>query len=124
MTPTILYNLHTDGDQYRITKFNDGEVESTYLCSEAECECPAGHRPTCRHRQMLPQMLHDGICNTHWFLDWDNKGGVVDFEGHPRAVAEGPLAEPATTPLEGEILPPLKPVTIRTQLPPASWRRL
>lgn len=73
---TILYNCHTDGDQHRITKFNDGEVEASYLCSETECQCPAGHRPTCRHRMMLPMFLHRGAVDSWWFLDWDRKGWV------------------------------------------------
>lgn len=74
----ILYNCHTDGDQYRITKFSEhGEVESSYLCSEEECECPAGHRHTCRHRQMLPMFLAREAVNSFWFLDWDRKGWVA-----------------------------------------------
>lgn len=77
---TTLYNLHTDGDEYRITKFVDGEVESSYLTSIMECECPAGHRPSCRHRQMLPQLLAEGIANTHWFWNFDLHR-VVDFNG-------------------------------------------
>lgn len=73
---TILYNMHTDGDEYRCTKFNDGEVESSYLCSTTECQCPAGSRQTCRHRQMLPMFLNRGAVDTFWFLDWDRKGWV------------------------------------------------
>lgn len=76
-----LYSLRTDGDQFRITKFVDGEVESSYLCSEVECECPAGHRPSCRHRQMLPMMLATGIVNSHWFWDFDMHR-ACDFEGN------------------------------------------
>lgn len=105
----ILYNLHTDGDQYRITKFDDGNPVSSYLLTERECECPAGHRPTCRHRQMLPQMLNNGICNTPWFMDWDGKreGLILDFNGDPAVLA--PATEP-TTPQYGngpitELLP-------------------
>lgn len=95
---------------YRITKFVDGEVESSYLTTPATCDCPAGVRPTCRHRQMLPQMIHDDIINTHWFLEWDNKGGVVDFEGNP---ADPLLRHPdlpagealqGSLPLEGELI--------------------
>lgn len=73
---SILYNCHTDGDQYRITKFNDGEVESSYLCSFDECQCPAGHRPSCRHRLMLPMFIDRGAVNTFWFLDFERKGWV------------------------------------------------
>ena len=79
---TILYNCHHDGDQYRITKFTDGNPSSSYLCTESECECPAGERPTCRHRQMLPQMIRSNIINTPWFLDWDASGGITDFDGN------------------------------------------
>jgi hypothetical protein len=78
---TTLYSLRTDGDQYRITKFVDGEPEGSYITTERECECPAGPRPTCRHRQMLPMMLAHGIANTHWFMDWDRSGSIVDFNG-------------------------------------------
>lgn len=73
---TVLYNAHTDGDEYRITKFADGEVESSYLCSADECQCPAGHRQTCRHRMMLPLFINRGAVNSYWFLDFDRKGWV------------------------------------------------
>lgn len=82
MTP--LYSLRTDGDQYRITKFVDGDMESSYLCTESECECPAGHRHTCRHRQMLPTMLAHKLANTHWFFAFDTGGQIVDFNGTPK----------------------------------------
>jgi hypothetical protein len=68
-----LYNLKTDGDHYRITKFDsDLNVESSYLLSATECECPAGHRPSCRHRQMLPKMLAGGALNKPSFYDFDS----------------------------------------------------
>lgn len=73
---SILYNCHTDGTEWRITKFNDGEVESSYLCSTTECQCPAGHRPSCRHRLMLPMFIARGAVNTFWFLDFERKGWV------------------------------------------------
>src|SRR6266403_3678414 len=75
---TILYNCHTDGDQYRITKFNDGEVESSYLCTVDECECPAGHRPSCRHRHMLPRFIQKGAINSYFFYDYDRQGWVMN----------------------------------------------
>lgn len=79
--PSALYSLRTDGDQYRITKFVDGEPEGSYLVSERECTCPAGHRHTCRHRQMLASMLAHGLANTHWFFAFDTGGQIVDFNG-------------------------------------------
>lgn len=74
--PTV-YNCKTDGDQYRITKFDDDlEVESSYLLTMAECECPAGNRPSCRHRQMLPKFMQRHAIDTEWFLDFDRGGWV------------------------------------------------
>lgn len=118
---TILYNCHTDGDEYRITKFTDGNVESTYLTSLAECQCPAGARPTCRHRQMLPTFIDRNLVNSPWFLDWDGSRAVVDFEGNQPAMIE---PTPKLTGLQEEMIlmgfhqpelckPPTKP-----------WRRL
>src|SRR5258708_15089447 len=76
---TILYNCHTDGDQYRITKFDSlGNVESSYLCTIDECECPAGFRPTCRHRHMLPRFIAKGAVNSFYFYDYDRQGWVTN----------------------------------------------
>lgn len=80
MTNQTLYSLRTEGPEYRITKIVDGEVESSYTMTERECTCPAGHRTSCRHRQMIPDMLARGIVNTHWFWDFDLHR-VVDFNG-------------------------------------------
>lgn len=69
-----LYSLRTDGDNYRVTKFtNDLDVESSYLTSHDECTCPAGHRPTCRHRQMLPSMLAADLCDSGGFYDFESQ---------------------------------------------------
>lgn len=73
----ILYNCRHSGDQYRITKFDeDMNVESSYLCTEAECECPAGQRPTCRHRQMIPRFIQRKHIGDEWFFDYDRGGWV------------------------------------------------
>lgn len=67
-----LYNCKTDGDNWRITKFtNDLEVESSYLCSDAECECPAGHRPACRHRTMLPRFITKSATSGQFFHNFE-----------------------------------------------------
>ncbi len=81
---STLYSLRTDGDHYRITKFVDGNPEGSYLTTESECECPAGHRHTCRHRQMLPTMLAHKLANSHYFFDFDGGGRIVDFNGTPK----------------------------------------
>lgn len=80
MTQT-LYNCQHSGDQYRVSKFVDGNVESSYLTDGQECNCPAGVRPTCRHRQMFPELL--SILNTHWFLEFDSRT-IVDLSGVPK----------------------------------------
>jgi len=107
MTP--LYSLRTEIDHdsashYRITKFVDGEVESSYLVGHDACECPAGHRHTCRHRQMLPQMLAHGIANTHWFFAFDMGGAIVDFNGTPKRLFDELAALPKLPPLEHDLV--------------------
>lgn len=88
----ILYNCHTDGDQYRITKFSSlGEVESTYLCSLTECQCPAGHLRICRHRDMLPKFLARGAVDSYWFYDYDRGGWDT---GLPKGVEVFGLDDP------------------------------
>lgn len=84
MTSTLYNCVRTidagDNVKFRITKFVDGEVESSYLTDRHTCDCPAGVRPTCRHRQMLSDFLNHDLVNQPWFWDFDRKM-VVDFEG-------------------------------------------
>src|SRR5258708_7476470 len=72
-----LYNCKHSGDQYRITKFDEHmNVESSYLCTTKECECPAGKRPKCRHREMVPRFIQRGTVGTEWCYDYDRGGWV------------------------------------------------
>lgn len=72
-----LYNCRKAGDQFRVTKFDDGmNVESSYLCTETKCECPAGVRPSCRHREMLPKFIQRQHIGDEWFFDFDRGGWV------------------------------------------------
>lgn len=74
---TTLYNCKHDGDQFRMTKFDgDMNVESSYLLTREECECPAGHRPSCRHRQMLPKFLQRNAVDSDYFYDHDRNGWI------------------------------------------------
>lgn len=73
---TILYSCRHDGDLYRISKFNDGNVESSYLTDGSACDCPAGQRRVCRHREMLPLFIRRGAINSGWQLDYDRGGWV------------------------------------------------
>lgn len=116
------YNCKHSGDQYRITKFNrDGDTESSYLCSHHECECPAGSRPTCRHRQMLPVFLDLNLVNSHLFLDWDNGRRIVDFNGNLSTVQSNETCEPDLSPLEHDGWTGTVGEGMVT--PPAPWRR-
>lgn len=67
-----LYNCKSDGDQYRISKFtNDLNVEASYLTDGAECDCPAGHRPACRHRIMLARFIAKDAIAGQWFHNYE-----------------------------------------------------
>jgi hypothetical protein len=69
-----LYNCKKDELAYRITKFDeDFDVESSYLTTHKACDCPAGVRDTCRHRQMLPEFVAAKRIDTGWLLDWDDR---------------------------------------------------
>jgi hypothetical protein len=102
-----LYNCRQDGMHYRITKFDDDmNVQASYTCSENVCDCPAGVRPMCRHREMLPAFIGRGAVGNGWFLDYD-QGGWYEFEG--------------------ETVPEPEPQPMLRPLPPAhypSWRRI
>lgn len=82
--PTF-YNCKHDGDQYRISKFTaDLEVESSYLCTLGECECPAGVRPSCRHRDMLHKFIRRNHIGDDFFYDFDRGGWVQMDLSEPR----------------------------------------
>lgn len=69
-----LYNAKKVDDALRITKFDeDLDVESSYITTRDTCECPAGRRDTCRHRQMYPEFESSKRINSGWLLDWDNR---------------------------------------------------
>lgn len=69
-----LYNAKKVDDAYRITKFDENlDVESSYITTRSTCECPAGVRDSCRHRQMLPEFLSSRRVDSFWLLDWDDR---------------------------------------------------
>lgn len=88
---TSLYSCRHDGDQYRITKIDhDLNVESSYLCTFDECECPAGVRPMCRHREMLPKFIQREAVGTGLMFDYDRGGWVQMWEDEePPPLPEG-----------------------------------
>ncbi len=113
-----LYNCKIDGDQWKISKFtNDGELESSYLTTHAECQCPAGQRPSCRHRQMLPAFLDLNLVNSYLFLDWDNGRRIVDFNGQPATLELAPQALTDTIDCTPSIEPAIEPGTYTVTQP-------
>lgn len=72
-----LYNCKETGDNYRISKFtNDLEVEASYLTNGRECDCPAGFRPACRHRTMLPRFIAKNAISGRWFYNYEHQQWV------------------------------------------------
>jgi hypothetical protein len=77
---TDLYNVKSARDgAYRLTKFDkDYTIEGSYLLKPGKngafnCECAAGHKPTCRHREMLPIFIKFEHINDGWFLIWQTR---------------------------------------------------
>lgn len=87
-----LYNLKSTGLGYRITKFDfDLNPESSYEMTRDTCQCPQGHKATCRHRRMFPIFETAKRIDTPWFLcfedsTWHDPTGQA--EGAPN-VGEG-----------------------------------
>ena len=105
---TSLYSLRSTPKEgeYIVMKFDpDYEVESVYALSASLCVCPAGHRPTCRHRKMLPLFLAHHHVDDGWFLDWDTRlwrkplGQVTDgYDGELADHLELPASTACATP--------------------------
>ena len=106
-----LYNLKSSDGQWRITKFDDQlNVESSYITSETECECPAGVRPSCRHRQMLPRMLNVGAEDSGMFYDFERDVFLEPIEGEdtqPVIISPIEYDEAVRAANESYISPPL-----------------
>ena len=73
---TNLYSIRstpTPGE-FTIMKFDrDYNVESVYALNAKSCTCPAGAKPSCRHRKLLPEFIQKGHVDSGWFLDWDTR---------------------------------------------------
>lgn len=102
-----LYNCKSDGDQYRISKFsNDLDVEASYLTSNDGCDCPAGHRPVCRHRIMLPRFIAKNATAGQWFHNYEHNQWIRALsDDEPDTLGDlASAASEVTSPIEGEIL--------------------
>lgn len=106
----ILYSLRTAPFGYTITKFDDDfNVEASYDLSTigSTCTCPAGARPSCRHRKMLPRMLDRA--DTDWFYHYESNIWHKFTPDAPASTVEAPPEpEPAPT-----TIPSLEPIRRR-----------
>jgi hypothetical protein len=114
---TFLYNCRDAGDQYRITKFDeDLNPLHFYYTTLSECNCPAGHHETCRHRQMLARFLERGYVNQPFFWDHERGGWVntaVDEDLIPGRIRDpDPLRQLRNIPAPPPIAEPPKPITL------------
>ena len=115
-----LYNCkQIDKDHYRVTKFDSGLVPfedhegrvSSYTCTHTECDCPQGHKPTCRHRKMLPFFVAEDHIDDNYFFCWDThqwiKATGIFAEAaeanEPKKLEDDPLLT-EVTPQEIELL--------------------
>ena len=116
-----LYNCKTANSGYCVTKFTkDYEVESSYIVSAEGCDCPAGHRPICRHRTMLPFFLENEHVDDGWFFIWDTRQWLEPII--PEGLADQPneIEPTIETPVDAQPAPPTDSAPVAPQTNPAS----
>lgn len=95
------YNLRANAPDklpFIIIKFDkDLNPESVYEVGFTACSCPAGHRPKCRHREMLPK-LRERV-DTAWFWHFETQSWA-DPTGEAKAHDEVAEHDAATGGLE------------------------
>lgn len=73
---TQLYSLRSTAaeGEYIIMKFDDDyHCQAVYALNKGMCSGPDGHRPTCKHRQMLKTFLEHKHVDDGWFYDWHTR---------------------------------------------------
>ena len=131
---------------YRITKLDqDYEVEGSYELlptnhNHFSCSCPAGHKPSCRHREMLPNFIKANHIDDGWMLVWQTRkwaqpiGSTADKvadqlaeltpnsdqEAAPAAPPDGPEAVVTQQAFPSDALPAGEEGEGSSPLPPAS----
>lgn len=91
-----LYNIKTRDSTFICTKFDDDlnpVVGSSYEVSEVACTCPAGQRPTCRHRHMLDIFTTQGAVDQPAFYNYDSGAWYDEAPLPPPPTAEEVEAE-------------------------------
>lgn len=107
----ILYACRTSTpDAYVIAKFDeDFNVAATYnltaltKVTDWSCDCPAGPRPSCRHRKMLQAFLAANAVDTDRFYCYETQSWHQPLatlgEGEPQAAKAADAAEAFHEPL-------------------------
>jgi len=139
-----LYNCkRIDEDHYRVTKFDNGFVPfqdhegrvSSYTCTLKDCECPQSHKPSCRHRKMLPFFIEEDHIDDNYFFCWDTHQWIKATGVFAEALEEidDPLL--SETNVEGSLFDPKtmeqlakegghKPVSAAPSPQPSHYRRM
>lgn len=74
-----LYNLRRTGPGYTMVKWDNLlNIEAIYELSPLDggrlaCNCPAGPRPTCKHRKMVPLFIAHHAVDTQRFYDYEHQ---------------------------------------------------
>jgi hypothetical protein len=126
---------------YRITKFDsDFNVLSSYETNVHGCQCPQGHKATCRHREMLVMFQSTGHVDDGWLLDWhtrlwwepsgdvgaavEEKGfgfaGVITNEDIGRTLPTAPTLPHVTNPVQSESDSVARPPEVAAPIPAPS----
>ena len=91
-----IYNIyHEPSGLTTICKWDDDlNVLETYDVSHQGCSCPAGSRPTCRHRQMLQLFQDMKRVDTNWFYNFDYKAWIRPMADEELDALDQQLANP------------------------------
>lgn len=111
-----LYSLRTADGSFRITKLDDDlnpEPGASYLVSPEACECPAGQRYTCRHRQMLPKFIEMDAVDSPLMYHFETQE-FLDTSSVSDTSVEG-LSERPMNPAVNELLDLAPEVSVLTE---------
>ncbi len=103
---TMLYNCMSIPMGYRIGKFDgDLNLEAAYHVglNGRECDCPAGNKPICKHRKMLPIFKDAEHINDGWFLNWNTRQWAAPPEELKDLLEQSEISEEVTAQLQQDM---------------------
>ena len=99
----ILYSIRRGPRGHSITKFDeDLNPVASYDVSVGSCTCPAGPRPTCRHRKMLARMLPK--VDSVQFYCYETQTWHRPLQGEAVSKIEPPTESKMQPPDNGELI--------------------